>query len=117
MHGPDGIIILPDDPVIRPPALADVAVETADKTDVGVDVKIDLHVEKIADLRLPERIDPLDEHRAARPHAGRLLAAPIERVIVVRDRDGTAILEDREMLPEKLPVERLGMVEVGVAVP
>src|SRR5262249_47530401 len=54
MHRPDGVVVLPDNPVERAAALTDVAMQAANEADVRFDVQVNFDVEEIAQIRVPE---------------------------------------------------------------
>ena len=66
MHRSDCIVVLADDAIQTSSSLSHVAMQAADEADVRLDVEINFDVEKVADLRVPERVDPLHQNRVAR---------------------------------------------------
>jgi hypothetical protein len=84
MHGADGIVILANDVIESPTAILEIAKQSPDEPDVGLDMEIKLQIKQIPDRLIPKCENALNDENLAGPHRLGFGSAPGTVVIVNR---------------------------------
>ncbi len=112
MRRPDGGEVLLDDALGGAAALGHVPLQPPDQAHVGIGVDEHLEVEALAQRRLPQHEDPLDDHDLRRADDPHVPAAGVLDVVVHGHGHRRAGGERGDVVVEQRPVEGVGVVVV-----
>jgi len=112
VHGSNRLLILFNDRVEGAMALIDIALHTADQSDIGIRVDINHDVEQLPELGLVEHEDALDDDHQSGLDPQGLVGPRMAGKIVDGDIDRLAIPQFADVSDDIFVVEGVGMVEV-----
>lgn len=116
VHWPDRGLILPDDRLGGPAALCKVALEPADKSQIGIGVDVDFDVEHLSERGFREYQDAFNQDDLAWVHGEGVCRPPVSGEVVDRDLDRPAVAQRSDILDQQFCFEGVGMIEVDFRV-
>ena len=112
VHRLDSRQVLGDHAVQRAAALFDIPEDAAEDALIGIGVHINFVIEQLAQFRLCEGQDALDDENRSRLDVLHFITAVVVAVIVDRAVDGFALFQFLEMLDEKIIVKSIRVIVV-----